>query len=69
MGYTVLDGNESVIWTARIDDLIPRDFRGQDTKGWMGWAIHAEADPAPVADEVVSAIRDHALPAMRARMT
>ena len=67
MIYAVLDGDESVIWTARIDELLPPDFRAR--QGWMGWVVDEGEAPSTVAAEVVDAIRDYALPSMRSRMT
>ena len=59
--YSVLAGDESVLWVGRIGGLLPL---GLDY--W--WDVQAGSDTTNVADEVVAAIRYYALPAIRERM-
>ena len=48
-------------WTRRIGQLLPS---GQDT--W--WTLQAGQPTANPADEVLAALRDHGLPALRAEL-
>lgn len=49
----------NILWQRRIGELIPPTF--EDT--W--WQVCAGRPTDGVADQVVAAVRDHALPAMR----
>jgi Domain of unknown function (DUF4304) len=48
-------------WHKRIGGVLPGG-------GDHWWDLRPETDPARLADEVVAALRDHGLPAMRERM-
>lgn len=48
----------SFVWWSRIGELLPE---GEDK--W--WSLRPGDDPAPIAREVLQAVRDFALPAMR----
>ena len=49
-------------WWSRIGQLLPNP-------GDRWWWIEPDRPTEPVADEVIAAIRDYALPEMRRRMT
>jgi hypothetical protein len=49
-------------WWTRIGSVLPGDRE-------RTWEVHAGAATEPVAGDVVATIRDHALPAMRKRMS
>jgi Domain of unknown function (DUF4304) len=49
------------VWQKRIGDLLPGD---ED----LWWEIEAGADPGELADAIVWAVQDYALPAMRGQI-
>ena len=53
-------------WWARIGSLLPGG--GNAELAETAWAVEPDEPVEPVAGDVVGAIRDHALPAMRERM-